>query len=92
MSTAESRKTLGVAVLVGAADPLGQVIDHRGELVEERLLGQPHGLLEPGPDPLLLVLVQLGREPDQVVGRLDGREVPRDAEQADQRLGIVGRR
>ena len=68
------------------------MVDHRGELIEERLLGQPDGLLEPGPDPLLLALVEVGRELDQVVGRLDGGEVPRDAEEPDQRLGVVGRR
>ena len=41
----------GLAVLVRPADPLGQVGDQPGELVEERLLGELHGLLEPGRDP-----------------------------------------
>ena len=42
---------LGLAVLAGARDPLGQVRDQPGELLEERLLGQPHRLLEPGRAP-----------------------------------------
>ena len=74
---------LGRAVLVGAGDPLGQVGDQPGELVEERLLGELDRLLEPGRDPLLLLLVEAGRECDQVVGRLDAGEVPGDAEEAD---------
>ncbi len=53
-------KHLRRPVLVGTRDPLGQVIDQAGELVDERLLGQSNGLLEPGPDPLLLALVEPG--------------------------------
>ena len=33
------------------------MIDHGRELIEERLLGQPDGFLEPGLDPLLLAPV-----------------------------------
>ena len=71
------------AVLVGARDPLGQVGDQPGELVQERLLGELDRLLEPRRDPLLLLPVEVRREPDQVVGRLDVGIVPGDAEEAD---------
>ena len=63
--------------------------DEPGELVEERLLGELDGLLEPGRDPRPLGLVQARRELDEIIGRLDAGEVPVDVEEADQRLGIV---
>ena len=73
---------LGRAVVVGAGDPLGQVGDQPGELLQERLLGQPDRLLEPGRDPRPLLLVELRAERHQVVGRLDRGEVPGDGEEA----------
>ena len=82
---------LGLAILADARDPLGEVGDEPGELVEEGLLGELDGLLEPGRDPRPLGLVEPGRELDQVVGRLDVGEIPVEAEQADQGLGIVRR-
>ena len=42
---------LGRAVVVGAGDPLGQVPDQPGELVEERLLGKPAPPRRTGPRP-----------------------------------------
>jgi hypothetical protein len=75
------------AVLVRARDPLREVRDQAGELVDEGLLGQPDGLLEARPDPLLLPPVEVGCELDQVVGRVDRWEVPGDAEEAPQRRG-----
>ena len=82
----------GLAVLADARDPLGQVGDQPGELVEEGLLGELDGLLEPGRDPGPLGLVQPRRELHEVVRRLDVGEVPLDAEEADQGLGVVRRR
>ena len=79
------------AVLVGARDPLGQVSDHLGELVQERLLGELDRLLEPRPDPLLLLPVKLRRDADQVIRRLDVGIVPGDAEESDQRRRVVRR-
>ena len=82
LSTAESRKTLRLAVLARAGDPLGQVRDQPGELLEERLLGQLHRLLEPRRHAGPLLLVDGRAELQQVVGRLDAGEVPGDGEQA----------
>ena len=81
----------GLAVLADARDPLGQVGDEPGELVEERLLGELDGLLEPGRDPRPLGLVQPRRELHEVIGRLDRGEPPLDPEEADEGLGVIGR-
>src|SRR5262249_48120192 len=62
-----------------------------GELRGERLLGQLDRLLEAGGYALPLFLVDLGRDPQQVAGRLDGREVPLDAEQPADLGRVVGR-
>ena len=46
---------LGLAVVL-AREPLGQVGDQLGQFGGERLLGQPHGLVETGLHPLALLL------------------------------------
>ena len=77
LSMAESRKTFGRAVLVGSRDALGQMSDQLGELVQKRLLGKLNGLIEARLHPLLLLPVEVRREPEQVVRRLDVRDSPR---------------
>ena len=56
---------------------LAQVGDQPGELLQERLLGQLHRLLEPRRHAGPLLLVDGRAELPQVVGRLDAGEVPR---------------
>ena len=91
LSTAESRNTFELPSSFVPVIRSVRWLTTAGEFLEERLLGQPDGLLEPGPDPLLLALIQIGCELDQVVGRLDRGEVEGDAEEPAQRLGVVGR-
>jgi hypothetical protein len=61
-----------------------------GELLGERALGQLDRFLEPRRHPRSLLLVQGGRELDEVIRRLDVGEVPGEAEQAHEGLGVVG--
>ncbi|WP_165253372.1 bifunctional metallophosphatase/5'-nucleotidase [Paludisphaera soli] len=82
---------LGRAVVADAVGPLGQVLDQAGELLGERPLGQRHRLLEPRLHAGPLAIVEVGREPHQVVGRRYRGEVAGHGEQAHQRGGVVGR-
>ena len=82
---------LGRPVGVGARNPLAEVGHQSHELLEEHLVGQADGLLEPGLDAELLQLMDGGREPDQMGGGLEIGEIPAHREAAQQGRRIVGR-
>ena len=83
-------KYLGLVVAL-AREPLGQMLDQAGQLADESLLRQLHGLVEPGGDPLALLFVQSRIEVLQIGRRFDIGKIPRHPEQAAERFRIVAR-
>ncbi len=82
-------KDLGLPV-VGPGESLGEMLNQPGELLQEGLLRQLNGLVEPGLDPLTLLLVEGGIELLEVVRRFHRGEVPGHRELVPERNGVVG--
>ena len=70
-------------------ESFGEMGDQFAELGDECLFGKCHGFFESAGHALVFLLVQRGVELHQVVGRLDGREVPFNQEQTFKRGWII---
>jgi hypothetical protein len=83
--------TISPAAVISStiADSLDQVADQLPEFGGEGFFRKPHRLIEAGGHAGSLLLEQLGVEPAEVVGRLDGGEFPCAAKKAFERWRII---